>query len=268
MAISAKLPVAIIGTVIAVLLSALGLIQLGSVSLYGGRVPESLGLAIYHALDRVAPAPYVEETLARTALAHHDINSAEYYAVRLPATPARSELLAQAAQARGNHLLALEYYFAAPDVDAVQTEISAMAMHDPRGAYAFEERFRDRLTTLTTHPDAVADSYWISGLIAARNGWNDRALDNYRAAAERAPLSAKYALAAANQALTMRSYNIATHWYTEGLNIDPQSADATAGLGLVALRQGDRGSAIRYAERARTIDPNAALLTELERELK
>lgn len=262
---------------IAVILCGLGSIQLGSDALYGAavspnalpaRVPESFGLAVYHWLDRVAPAPYVEASLARTALAHGDAATAEHYALRLPPTPARNELLARAAQARGDHVLAVEYYIAAPDVDAVQAEVERMALRDPLAAYAFEERFRNHLIELTTHPDAVADSYWISGGIAVRAGRNERALADFERAAQQAPLNAKYALASANQALTMNRLSDAQRWYATGLSINPQHADATAGMGIVALRTGDRTSALRYARRARAIDANSQLLAELERELR
>ena len=262
---------------IAVLLCGLGLVQLGSDALYGSgaqasafpsHVPESFGLTVYRALDRAVPAPYVEETLARVALAHHDLDAAQRAAVKLPATPVRNELLAQVAQARGEHLLALEYYFAAPDVDAMQSEIARLAARDPAAAYDLESRLRARLVELRTHPDAIAESYWIAGDIAAHAGWGSRALADFSTAAGLAPLSTKYALATANQALTMRRDADAARWYASALSADPQNPDAIAGLGLVALHRGDRLSALRYETRARRIDPHSPLLAELERELR
>lgn len=262
---------------IAVLLLGLGLVQFGSDALYGAaaapgafptRIPESFGLAVYRVLDRIAPAPYVEASLARTLLAQGRIDEAERAAIRLPASPVRNELLARCAQARGNHLLALEYYFAAPDVAAMQAEIAHLALTDPKAAYAVETHFRERLIALTTHPDAVADSYWISGEIASRAGMGNRALADYRAATVRAPLDPKYALATANQALTMQRYDDAFAEYARALNVDPQNPDAIAGLGIVALRRGDRASAERAVKRARAIDAHAALVAELERELR
>jgi tetratricopeptide (TPR) repeat protein len=274
--------------VIAVLLLGLGCIQFASDALYGAsaaphalpaRIPQTFGLAVYGVLDRVAPAPYVEASLARAALARGDVDAAQRYAIALPASPTRDELLAQCAQARGVHLLALEYFIAAPDVDAVQAEIARMAQRDPESAYAFETRFRNRLIALTTHPDAVADAYWIAGDLATKRSWHPisqadraawaaRALNDYRIAAQQAPLNVKYALATANQALSMGNYDEAQRWYAHGVNVDPQSADSLAGLGLVALRRGDRALAMRYAERARVSGARAALLMELERELQ
>lgn len=262
---------------VAVLLCGLGLVQLGSDALYGSaaspsafpaHVPPSFGLAVYRALDRAVPAPYVEATLARAALARHDLDGAQRAAIKMPASPVRNELLAQIAQARGQQMLALEYYFAAPDVDAMQAQIAALAARDPSAAYALESRLRARLVELRTHPDAVAESYWIAGEIAAHAGWSARALADYATAAAQAPLNAKYALATANQALTMRRHGDAERWYAAALNVDPQNPDATAGLGIVALRHGDRAAARRYEARARRIDPHALLLAELERELR
>ena len=40
------------------------------------------------------------------------------------------------------------------------------------------------------------------------------------------------------------------------------------GLGVVAFHQGDRASARRYAARSRAIDPRAAMLRALDRDLR
>ena len=80
------------------------------------RAPLGFGLAVYHALDRVAPAPYVESTLAAYSLSTGRAGEALRYALRLPASPARDELLARVAAAQGDASLALEYDLAAPDV--------------------------------------------------------------------------------------------------------------------------------------------------------
>ncbi|MGA9946011.1 MAG: hypothetical protein WBP75_13340, partial [Candidatus Cybelea sp.] len=63
-----------LGAAVVALLIAFGAIQLASDSLAAGaavrgtlptRVPAGFGLTVYHALDRIAPAPYVEATLAQ-----------------------------------------------------------------------------------------------------------------------------------------------------------------------------------------------------------
>ena len=61
------------------------------------RVPPAFAIAVYSTLDRVAPAPYVETSLAQAALARGDAAAAERFALRLPASPTRDELLARVA---------------------------------------------------------------------------------------------------------------------------------------------------------------------------
>ncbi|HTU81862.1 MAG TPA: hypothetical protein VMF61_07020, partial [Candidatus Acidoferrales bacterium] len=123
-------------------------------------------MAVYRALDTVAPAPFVEATLAERALARGDANAAQHYALRLPPTPVRDRLLARVAAARGDAALALEYSLAAPDVDAVQARVDALAPDDPPAAYALERVLRVRLELLTTHPDAVAEAWFRMGELA------------------------------------------------------------------------------------------------------
>jgi tetratricopeptide (TPR) repeat protein len=275
----------VITVVIVVAVLGLGLIQIASDGLSSsiaspGSLPSHVsggfGLRVYEWLDRIAPAPYVESNLARSALARGDAAAAEHYAVRLPASPTRNELLAQVARAQGLPALAFEYFFAAPDVDEVQREIFARSSTDPRNAYDDEVRFRDRLIVLTTHPDAVADAYWLGGKIAVRvvwtqryphDYWQQRALVDFLTAVKLAPLNMKYVLAAANQALVMQDISDARRLYRHGVEIDPANADALAGLGIVSLRGGDRADAQRYAARAYAIDASSGLVRELEREL-
>ena len=276
----------IIAVVIALAIVGLGIIQVASDGLAKSvAVPGSLpshaspafGLRVYEWLDGVAPAPYVEASLARAALERGDISAAQHYAIRLPASPARNELLAQVARAQGQRLLAYEYFFAAPDVDEVQAEIFALSATDPVRAYDNEVGFRNRLIALTTHPDAVADAYWLAGKIAVRvvwtqryprAFWQQRALDNFETAVQLAPLNTKYILAAANQALVMYHLAEASRLYHRGVDVDPGNANAIAGVGIVTLRRGDRADALRYERRAQAIDPSSGLLHELERELR
>ena len=94
-------------------------------------VPVAFGVAVYRALDRVAPAPYVESTLAAYALSQGRSGDAPRYALRLPPSPARDALLARVAAARGDGELALEYFLAAPDVDAVQLRCARIGTLNP-----------------------------------------------------------------------------------------------------------------------------------------
>ncbi|MHB8147950.1 MAG: hypothetical protein ACYDGM_11915 [Vulcanimicrobiaceae bacterium] len=278
------------GIIVAAIVFALvacGTIQVASDALFAGaaqpgslptHVPLWVGLRVYRALDRIAPAPFVEASLARYELEVGNPTAAQRYAIHLPASPVRNDLLARVALARGQHELAFEYFFAAPDIVAVQREVSSIALRDPALAYAYEVRFKNRLVSLTTHPDAVADAYWRMGELATLQAYKLppalrrplflRGLHDYQTALLLAPLNMKYVLANANQSLSLRDNPGAARMFRHGINIDPASADSLAGLGIVALREGHRALALAYVRRARAIDPKASELLGLERMLR
>jgi tetratricopeptide (TPR) repeat protein len=272
---------------LAALVAGLGVIQSASYALNGDaaapgtlptRVPLPFGLAVYHLLDRIAPAPYVESTLATHALRDGDTGAAERYALRLPASPIRDDLLAAIAQARGEQMLAFEYFLAAPDVDAVQRAADALGLRDPAAAYTLEGLLRVRLSLLQTHPDAVAEAYWHMGELAnrvarrqvlgsiAQKEWFHRGFQDFESAVTLAPLSEKYVLAAANQADLLGYRNRATALFAHGVDVDPASADAIAGLGVMAYERGDLAQARAYLTRARAIDGSAAMVRALMRD--
>lgn len=206
------------------------------------RIPIGFALDVYRALDWVAPATYVETTLAQYELRRGDIASAQHYALRLPAIAVRNELLARIALARNDHVLAMEYFFAAPDVAALQREVLQIAVSDPVAAYEYERQVRNRLVSLRTHPDAVAEAYWESGYLAIacarRRGfsrrsslqWLDRGLADEIAAVRLSPLSVKYLLAAGTIELRLGNAHAARHWYRRALSVDPSSAAALNAL--------------------------------------
>jgi tetratricopeptide (TPR) repeat protein len=273
---------------VAMTIFAFGLVQLASYSLDASaaapgtlpaRVPLGFGLAVYRTLDRVAPAPFVESTLAEQSLAAGDLEAAQRYALRLPASPTRDELLARAALARGETSLALEYYLAAPDVDAVQAEADKLAPGDPAAAYELERHLKDRLALLTTHPDAVAETYWHLGELANRNSWKyavgsairqswtRRGYSDFDSAVALAPLSERYVIADANQAMMLGDVARAGDLFQKAVDDDPESANALAGLGVAAVARGDRALAHAYLRRARALDPSSAMVRALERSL-
>ena len=279
----------IAGAVVAALLLGFGAIQAASDAFESnaaatgtlpGRVPSHFGWAVYNALDRVAPAPYVESTLARGALAQGDLDSAERHALRLPSSPVRDELLARVAEARGQQALALEYFLAAPDADAVGAAAEATALRDPAAAYSLEGLLETRLELLRTHPDAVAEAYWRKGRFANRTAWIqvpgsrvqrewlERALRDFEAAVTLSPLSERYVIEDANQADLLGERDRAVELFRAAAGIDPASADAVAGLGVVAWQRGDRVAAELYLKHARAIDPDSLMVRALERDLK
>lgn len=244
------------------------------------RIPVVFGLAVYRALDAVAPAPYVEATLAAQALAGGKTDSALHYALRLPASPARDRLLGRIAKARGDPMLELEYSLAAPDVDAVQSAVASLEIRSPAAAYALERTLNARLSLQTTHPDAVAESSWRMGELANERAWREisgsraqvallqLAMSHFQSAVGQAPLSGKFAISAANQEMLLGDLDQAQRLFAQAADVDPASADAVAGLGVVAYRRGNFMSARSYLSRARRMDSRALMVRALDRDLR
>ena len=279
----------IVGTVLLLLLLALAAVQLASEALASGaaapatlprRLPRSFGLSVYRALDRIAPAPYVETTLSQDALRHGDPERAAGYAVKLPASPVRDELFAQIAAARGEAALAVEYALAAPDPERVTAIAQQVAADHPERAYALEGLLEVRLARTGTHPDAVAAADWEMGRFANREAWRQvpgsvaqhawlqRALLDFERAANVAPLSERYVVEAANQADLLGERAGARALFAHAAEMDPASADAIAGLGVVAWQEGDRATALAELQRARALDSDSAMVRALERDLR
>lgn len=237
-------------------------------------------VAVYRLLDRVAPAPYVEVSLARQALQSGDADAAERYAARLPGSPTRDELFAAIARKRDQRVLALEYLLAAPDPVAIDSAAQELALRDPAAAYAMERLLEVRLARDGTHPDAMARTYWEMGRLANRTAWRqvpgsaiqrawlERGLSNLDAAARLAPLSELYIVEAANQADLLDERLLAQRLFARAADIDPASADAVAGLGVVAWQNGDSHAALAYLTQARRLDARALMVRALERDLR
>lgn len=243
------------------------------------RIPVAFGVSVYRLLDRIAPAPYVEATLAKESIRRGDADSAERYAVRLPASPVRDELLAHVALLRGQTLLAREYFLAAPDPAAIDASAQLLAVRDPAAAYSLERLLQTRLQRSATHPDALAQAQWQMGRFAnrqawrqipgsaAQRGWLMRALRDFEAAVSLAPLSERYVVEAANQADLLDQRVPAEQLFAHAAAIDPASADAVAGLGVVAWQNGDRAAARAYLARAQRLDSNSLMVRALKRDL-
>ncbi|HEY6449805.1 MAG TPA: tetratricopeptide repeat protein [Candidatus Cybelea sp.] len=279
----------ILGALVIALIVVFGTVQLASDALESRaavartlptRIPVRFGIAVYRLLDRIAPAPYVETSLSEEALARGDADAAERYALRLPASPIRDELLARVASMLGNAALAREYFLAAPDPEAVGKFVEALAVRDPAAAYALERLLQVRLARNATHPDAVAEAYWQMGRLANRQAWREvsgstlqrawlrRALGDFETAVSLAPLSERYVVEAANQADLLGDRRRAAQLFAHAVDIDPASADAIAGLGVVAWENGEPNAARRYLARARALDPRSLMVRALERDLR
>ncbi len=239
----------VLGIVAGLVLACLGIVQLAS-DAFTARVasPQSLprhipigfALRVYGVLDRIAPAPYVETTLAEYEMDRGDLHAAALHALRLPRSPIRNELLGRIAQRQGDASRAFEYFFAAPDIVALRENVERIAKHDPAHAYAVESRIRERLQALRTHPDAVADASWMMARFAeaaaARSSpalrvmWLRRALRNASAAAALSPLSEKYLLVTAGAELRLGDVEAARRWYHRVLAVDPRNSKALAAL--------------------------------------
>jgi tetratricopeptide (TPR) repeat protein len=259
---------------IAIVVAIFFVIQTGSEALYAqpntvsSFVPHSVGVSVYETLDRVAPMAFVDEGLAADAIAHGDLDRAQHFAERLKSSGRRDDLLGQVAQARGNARLASDYFFAAPDVDRMQQTVRELAKHDPASAYALELRFEKRLEALQTHPDAVAESYFIAGNLAERLHRGPESFASYQHALDLAPLNLKYIVGTGIEAYLLKRNADARRLYQRGLEVNPACGDCLGGLGVLALQAGNRAIALQYEKRARAVDPSSGMLAELERELK
>ncbi|MEO6912515.1 MAG: hypothetical protein ABI182_00665 [Candidatus Baltobacteraceae bacterium] len=277
----------ILGATFAVLALALGIVQFGSDAIFAGaaapgsmpsHLSQSIGVRIYGAIERVAPAPYVEAMLTRAALDRGDLAQAGKHVERMPSSAARSEYAGRIAVAHGNRTIALREFLKADDVAALQADVRRLTSRDQiAAAYALELRIRDRLQQATTHPDALAESYWRLGQLGTTLGYEQPAsratrwaagMRYYRQALALAPLSEKYLLAAASQAVLTADPAAAKAYFRRAIDVDPASADAYAGLGLVAVQAHDLAKARAYAARSRAIDPKAAYLKRLDAELR
>lgn len=240
-------------------------------------MPAGWGAAAYGVIARIAPAPYVTAMLATAALDRNDLPAAQSYAERLPESPARAELLARAAQARGDQAQAYRYFVDANDVFAIRREVNRLASRNLPAAYELEVRLKDRLEKAATHPDALADAYWGLGRLATQRGymdppnrraWFEEGMRDYAAAVKLAPLAERYLIAAGSQELNLDEPARARVFFKRAIDGNPASADAYAGLGVAAFKLGDLAAARQYERLSRSYDPHSHFLHTLQALLK
>jgi O-antigen ligase len=228
-------------------------------------LPPRFGATAYLAIERVAPLPFVETTLADDALLRGDLADASTHADRMAPGAPREERLARIALARGQDDLAIEHFLDAGDDAAVQdrvTELSARGR--PRDAYLLEDRLRRRLEQSKTRPNALADSWWRLGRLAERLDAGGEAPSDYARASALAPFNTKYLIDAGTLALRQHRSDAAWASFARAGQIDPGSADAVAGMGMAALERGDRALAERLADRAARMNARASLAVRLQ----
>ncbi|MDP9016913.1 MAG: hypothetical protein M3N19_01155 [Candidatus Eremiobacteraeota bacterium] len=271
----------------AVALAVFAVLQMASSAIFASAgspqsVPAHLrpafGEAVYSGVEKVFPARYVEAMLVRAALDRGDLNAAELHLARMAPSVGRSELAGRVALARNSHNDAMRNFLDADDLDALHAEVRRLTgAGQLRAAYDFENAIRARLARTATHPDAIADSFWRSGVLASalavqspalRAHWLLTGLQDYRDALSLAPFSEKYLLAAGTQSLDLHLIKAASEYFERSVSADPASADAYAGLGVVALERGDRQAAQTYAARSRSYDAKSQMLARLDRELQ
>jgi len=263
--------------VIALLVS-LAALQAASASIYASagspasipaHIPPQFGRNVYVAIERIFPASWVESMLVRSAFLSKNLADAQTHLARMEPSVTRSELAARIALEQGDHGAAMSHFLDAVDVDAVHAEVDQLSRAGRTGtAYALENAVRTRLRSNATHPDAVAESYWRSGVLASKLGQLQAGLNDYRDALALAPFSEKYLLAAGIQSINLHQYSNAGDYFERSISVDPASADAYAGMGVVALRLGNRTSAEGYERRSRSLDANSEMLATLDRDLK
>lgn len=235
------------------------------------------------AVDGLDPAwplpPALRLVLARSAIARGDDAAAAAHAARMPNSRDRFAILGALALHRGDLAGAARDALAAGDLAALERGVDAEAAagHGDR-ALRLQRATIARLGADRADGDALAEAYFRLGLLsqtlAYRRPIADRApgqrasFDAYRRAVALAPLSSRYVLGAASEALNVGDLSAAAALFERARAADPTSADAFAGLGEVALRRGDLRGAADALARAGRIDAASPAVLRLARELR
>jgi len=255
----------------------LGLVQIASDAIFSaaaapGSLPARLqphtGVAIYRAIARFAPAPYVIGMLESAAFTSGDLGAARSYALQLPASGRREDDLGRIAMARGQTAIALEHFVAAQDSAAVDAYVIKTWKANPAAAYALERDLKDQLASSSTHPDSLALAYWRMGTLAIALNRPRLALADFEQAVHISPLSERFLIWAGYEAYDLHRLDTAGGYFDRAIASDPTSADAYAGAGLVALAKGDRAAALADRTRAAALNPHSMGLHTLQEALR
>jgi len=252
------------GIALAVVIAALGAVQLASSAAYGDlAVRFSLPHAL-HAADPGLLRPLIGGTRARAAAALHDgdLAGAATLLATLPDDAQSEDMRGQLAQARGDRNAAIAHYVRAGDVVRAQALIDELAATDLPRALADQ---RTLVAALHDDPDAAevtGEAWWRLGQLQAAMAARDpahRTADgrdaeaSYERALALAPNEETYLLAAGYQSMANGETAASARWYARAVEVVPNSADAYGGLAWTAALAGDCARAKAYLDRTRAL---------------
>ena len=215
------------------------------------QIPTVFGERVYLVLDRIAPAPYVESSLAQLALERGDAAAAAHYALRLPALVESRR--ASFPRRERTRFAPTRVRVRAGGLRRRRRRRGSTTARRARSPYRLRtggalgaafERAHD--TSRRARADALAH-----GSLRQQDGLEKSTRE--RVAASLAAQSARRfrggrAAGAALGALRYRRRNqadllgeraSAARLFRQAAAIDPTSADAVAGLGVIAFENGD-----------------------------
>jgi tetratricopeptide (TPR) repeat protein len=222
--------------------------------------------------------PALRLVLARQALAHDDVVSAERQVALLPASRERDALIGALAERRGDAAAAVDAFLAAGDIVDVERHIDGIQQSgDLAAALRLQHALIDGLRRDPVQAASLPEAYYHLGLLeasaastlrgAAARAAELRALAAYVDAVAGAPFAQRYLLAAANQELAIGDLNRAHSYFLRAREADPTSVDAIAGLGSLAHRRGRDDEARAYLSQAHRMNPDALSVQRLARDL-
>jgi len=232
------------------------------------------------ALDPRVPVPSaLRVVLAREALAHGDVPTAERQIAVLPASRDRAELQGLLAERRGDDAAAVRAFLEAGAVDDLERHIAEVEKRgDLPAALRLQQATVERLRGDRTASGALPEAYYQLGLleqtyaytlpIAQRDADQQRSLQAYEAAVALAPFAERYLVAVGNEELNVGDVEKAQRSFERAREVDPSSVDAVAGLGDAAFRRGDVARARAYLVEAQRMNVAAPAVRRLAAEIK
>jgi tetratricopeptide (TPR) repeat protein len=249
---------------LAVLAAALGAVQLASSAAYGDLATRPSFPAFLHAVDPGLLRGVLGGPAAQAAAALHqgDLTTAATLIGTLPDGPVADDLRGRLAQRRGQPDAAIAAYVRAGDAVRAQALIDPLAASDPERALRDEGALVGGLHGNIAASEVTGQAWWRLGQLQAAAGyreparravWWRAAESSYERALAAAPNEETYLLAAGYQSLVNGDVAGSGRWYAHAAEVVPNSADAYAGLALVAAAQSDCPRALAELARARSL---------------